>query len=175
MDLAFRGIIGRYIIVYLDDLTVFSKDRENHPFHLEDALRRCHEHGISLNPKKFVFGVIEGKLLGHIVSKEGTKIDPKRVEVVKIFALPSSKIVVHSFFGKVNFLRRFVLDFVEKTHHIVNIMKGKTTFHWTPKGKASFDEIKEAIVHAPVLLCPNYTKDFIMCSYDSDHTFAILV
>ncbi|XP_059067582.1 uncharacterized protein LOC131858371 [Cryptomeria japonica] len=59
MDIDFRGIIGTYLIVYLDDLTVFSKDRNNYLFLLEDVLRRCHEHGISLNPKKSIFGVIE--------------------------------------------------------------------------------------------------------------------
>lgn len=65
----FRGIIGRYLVVYLDDLTVFPKDRNNHLFHLEDVLRRSREHGISLNPKNSIFGVNKGKLLVHITSK----------------------------------------------------------------------------------------------------------
>lgn len=82
MDLAFRGIVGRYIVVYLHDLTIFSKDRENHLFHLQDVLERCCKHDISLNPKKSVFGVTEGKLLGHIVSKEGIKVDPERVKSI---------------------------------------------------------------------------------------------
>lgn len=59
---------------------------------------------ISLNHKKFVFGVTEGKLLGHIVSKEGIKIDAERVKAIHDLSMPTSKTVVHSFFGKANFL-----------------------------------------------------------------------
>lgn len=86
-----------------------------------------------------------------------------------------SKKLVHSFFGKVNFLRRFVPDFTEKTCHIVNMMKGNTSFHWSTKGKVVFNDIKEAIVHAPVLVYPNYTKDFIMYSYASEHTLSTIL
>ncbi|XP_059076512.1 uncharacterized protein LOC131875838 [Cryptomeria japonica] len=151
MDLAFRGIVGRYIVVYLDDLIVFSKDRENHLFHLQDVLERCRKHDISLNPKNSVFGVTEGKLLGHIVSKEGIKVDSERVKSIQNLPLPSNKIAVHSFFGKVNFLRRFIPDFAEKTRHIVDMMKGKSSFHWNFEGRAAFNEIKDAIAHVPVL------------------------
>ncbi|XP_059070497.1 uncharacterized protein LOC131860140 [Cryptomeria japonica] len=151
MDLAFCGIVGRYIVVYLDDLTGFSKDRENHLFHLKDVLERCCKHDISLNPKKSVFGVTEGKILGHIVSKKGIKVDPERVKSIQTLPLPSNKVVVHSLFGKVNFLWIFIPDFVEKTCHIVDMMKGKTSFHWNAEGKAAFNDIKDAIAHAPVL------------------------
>ncbi|XP_059076546.1 uncharacterized protein LOC131875864 [Cryptomeria japonica] len=70
MDLSFGDLRNKIIIVYLDDLTVFSKKREEHAYHLECVLQRCRQQGISLNPKKSIFGVTEGKLLGHIVSKE---------------------------------------------------------------------------------------------------------
>lgn len=175
MDLAFRGIVGRYIVLYLDDLTVFSKDRENHLFHLQDVLERCRKHDISLNPKKSVFGVTGGKLLGHIVSKEGIKVDLERVKSIQNLPLPSNKTVVHSFFGKVNFLRRFIRDFAEKTRHIVDMMKGKSAFHWNSEGRATFNEIKDAIAHAPVLVCPNYTKQFIVYSYASEHTLSAIL
>ena len=66
---------------------------------LRKFLQRCREHGISLNPKKSIFCVIEGKLLGHIVSQEGIRIDPERVEAIQRLSLPSNKIGVKSFFG----------------------------------------------------------------------------
>jgi hypothetical protein len=69
--------------MYLDDLTVFSKQRKDHVHHLEAILHRCQTQGISLNPKKSIFGVTEGKLLGHIVSKEGIRIDPERVKAIQ--------------------------------------------------------------------------------------------
>ena len=83
MDIAFRGLIGRSAVVYLDDITIFSKKREEHAFHLRQIFERCRKYGISLNPKKCVFVVTEGKLLGHVVSKEGISIDPKRVKAIE--------------------------------------------------------------------------------------------
>lgn len=73
----------------------------------------------------------EGKLLGHIVSKEGTRIDPNHVESIKNLSLPNNKTQVHSFFGKVNFILRFVLDFSELTKEISAMMKNMSTFIWT--------------------------------------------
>ena len=71
-----------YVVVYLDDVTVFSKRREDHAFHLKLIFHRCRKHGISLNPKKSIFAVLEGKLLGHIISKKGISIDQERVEAL---------------------------------------------------------------------------------------------
>lgn len=102
---------------------------------LRKVLQRFREHGISLNPKKYVFCVTEGKLFGHIVSQEGIRIDPERVEAIQRLSLPSNKIGVKSFFGQVNFLTRLMPDFAETTKHIVDMMKGNSNFKWTKVGK----------------------------------------
>ncbi|XP_059067483.1 uncharacterized protein LOC131858300 [Cryptomeria japonica] len=99
MSMDFRD---RIIAAYLDDLIVFSKERKNHLKYLKAVLQRCREHSISLNPKKSVFCVTEGKLLGHIVSKEGVKIDPDRVNAIQNLSLPSNWIGVRSFFNQVD-------------------------------------------------------------------------
>lgn len=67
-------------------------------------VEKCRQHGISLNPKKSIFGVTKGKFLGHIVYKEGIKIDVERVKAICSLFLPARKTIVHSFFGKLNFL-----------------------------------------------------------------------
>jgi hypothetical protein len=77
MRKTFTDLKDQIIVIYLDDLTVFSKKRKDHIEDLRKVLQRCRDHGISLNPKKSVFCVIEGKLLGHIVSQEGIMIDPE--------------------------------------------------------------------------------------------------
>ena len=66
MDIAFRGLIGRNVVIYLDDITIFSKKRGEHVFHQRRIFERCRKYGIALNPKKCVFAVTEGKLLGHM-------------------------------------------------------------------------------------------------------------
>jgi hypothetical protein len=77
MDIAFVGERDKFIVIYLDDMTVFSKTDEDHIKHLRKTFVKCRKFGLSLNPKKSYFSMEEGKLLGHIVSKEGVKIDPK--------------------------------------------------------------------------------------------------
>ena len=82
MDYAFTGLIGKTIEIYQDDLIVFSKDGDSHIKHLKHVFERCREFGISLNPAKLVFGVIEGKILVYVISKDGVQIDSERVKSI---------------------------------------------------------------------------------------------
>ena len=111
MDYALKGLIGKIIEIYQDDLIVFSKDGICHIGHFKQVFDRCREFGISLNPTKFVFGVVEGKLLGHIISKDGIKIDLERVETIQKIPLPHNLKSLQSFLGKTNFLRIFIPNY----------------------------------------------------------------
>lgn len=170
MNSSFSHLLNKVIVVYLDDLIVFSKRCRNHLKYLRSVIQRCKEHGIPLNPKNFVFAVTEGKLLGHIMSKEGIKIDPERVKEIQQLGLPSNRTGVKSFFGKTNFLRRFVPDFAETTKHMVSLMSEKNIFKWSTEAIKAFDDIKKAIEKVPTLINPNYKKDFIIYCYALEHT-----
>ena len=113
MDIAFVSERDKFVVIYLDDLTVFSKSDEDHMIHLKQTFEKCRRFGLSLNPKKSHFAMQEGKLLGHIVSRDGIKIDPKRVEAIDTIAIPRNVKEIQSFLGKINFLRRFIPNFVE--------------------------------------------------------------
>ena len=113
MDIAFHSLISRSVAVYLDDITIFSKKREEHTFHLKQIFERCRKYGISLNPKKCVFAVTEGKLLGHVISKKGISIDPERTKTIEQIPLPHNKKGMQSFMGTINFVRRFVPYFAQ--------------------------------------------------------------
>ena len=91
LDIAFCGLIGRSVVVYLDDVTIFSKKREEHAFHLKQIFERCRKYGISLNPKKYVFAITEGKPLGHVISKKGISIDLERIRAIEQIPLPLNK------------------------------------------------------------------------------------
>ena len=82
MNIAFIGEKDKFVVIYLDDITVFSKTDKEHRYHLKKVFQKCRRFGLSLNPKKSLFAMQEGKLLGHIVSAEGVKIDPDRVEAI---------------------------------------------------------------------------------------------
>ena len=104
MDIAFHGLIGHSVVVYLDDVTIFSKKREEHAFHLKKNFERCRKYGISLNPKKCVFVVTEGKLLGHVFSKKWISIDLDRIRAIEQIPLPHNKKGTQSFMGTINFV-----------------------------------------------------------------------
>ena len=91
MDYAFKDLIEKLIKIYQDDLITISKKREKYIQYLRTIFHRCREYGISLNPKKSIFGVDKGKLLGHIISKDEIMIDPARVEDIKNIPLPKNK------------------------------------------------------------------------------------
>ena len=91
MDIVFHCLIGYGVVVYLDDVTVFSKKREEHIFHLRQIFYRCRKYVISLNPKKCVFVVLEGNLLGHIISKKGISIDLERIKAIEQIPLLHNK------------------------------------------------------------------------------------
>jgi len=79
------------VVIYLDDITMFSKFDKEHYLHLKRVFLKCKKFDISLNPKKSLFSMKEGKLLGHIVSVEGVSIDPRRVEAIHTLSFPRSK------------------------------------------------------------------------------------
>lgn len=84
----FSYLIDIIMVVYQDDLMTFSKNFEDHCLHLEKVFTKALKYRVSLNPKKCHFSVIEGKLLGHIVSKDGVRIYPKRVEAIDKIPIP---------------------------------------------------------------------------------------
>ena len=91
MDIDLSKEKDKFMVIYLDDITVYSKYDEKHLQHLERIFLKCMKFGISLNPKKSHFALEEGKLLGHIISKDGIRIDPARVEAIGQISLPIRK------------------------------------------------------------------------------------
>lgn len=170
MDIAFRDLVGKCIIIYMDDLTIFSKRREDHVDDLRKIFQRCRRYGISLNPKKCMFVVTEGKLLGHVISEKGISIDPERIEAISRIGLPASQRELKSFFGKINFVRKFIIGFTEIVKPLNDMLKKGAKIEWTSPTKQAFEEIRQAIVNAPILVSPNNTKSFYLYSFASEHT-----
>jgi hypothetical protein len=175
MDIAFIGEKDKFVVIYLDDIIVFSKTDIEHHCHLKRVFLKCHRFGLSLNPKKSLFAMQEGKLLGHIVSAEGVRIDPDRVEAIQALSLPRSKKEVQAFLGRINFLRRFVSNFAELVKHITAMLRKGHKIKWTAEPRKSFDQIKKALTEAPVLISPDYSKDFMIFSFASFDTVAAVL
>jgi hypothetical protein len=133
MDIAFVGEKDRFVLIYLDDITVFSYSHEYHLLHLRKTFLKFRKYGISLNPKKSHFALREGKLLGHIVSADGVKINLARVEEIQKLSLPRSKKDIQSFLGTINFIRRFIANLVELTKYITCMLRNDYELKWTAR------------------------------------------
>lgn len=97
MDIDFAKEIHDFLVVYQDDVTIFSRSNNEHLDHLRRVFIKCRKFGISLNPKKTLFGLEEGKLLGHTISKDGIRIDPTRIEAILIITHPRNIKELQSF------------------------------------------------------------------------------
>jgi hypothetical protein len=149
---------------------MYSASDEEHLKHLRRAFQKCRKFGILLNSMKSNFSMEEGKLLGHIISKEGIKVDPDRVEGISKIFIPRSKKEVQYFLGKVNILRRFITNLAEIIKYITNMLKKGNEIKWTLEGIKSFEYIKVALTKALILANPNFENNFILFSFASEHT-----
>jgi hypothetical protein len=131
-------------------------------------VREGHMHNVKpLNSKKSHFSLRKGKLLGHIVSAEGVKIDPTRVEAIQRLSLPRLKKDIQSLLGKINFVRRFVPNFSELAKHITCMLKKGSEIKWSDNARNSFQDIKQAIMESPTLISLDYSKSFYIFSFAS--------
>ena len=175
MDIAFAKEIHDFLVVYLDDLTPFSKSDQEHLKHLRQIFMTCRKYGISLNPNKSLFGLEEGKLLGHIISKDGIRIDPERIQAILQIPYPRNIKELQAFLGKINFLRRFIPNLDELIRMINNMLKKDAKVKWYLEAKQAFEGIKAALTQAPVLTSPQFDRDFIIFSFASDNTIVVVL
>jgi len=174
MDIAFVGEKDKFVLIYLDDITVFSSSHKDHLQHLKVFLK-CRRFGISVNPNKSQFALEEGKLLGHIIFVAGVKIDPERVQAIQTLSIPRSKKDIQSFLGKINFMRRFIPNFAKLVKHITSMLKKGSEIKWKEVARRSFKAIKRAIMEAPTLVSPDYAKEFYIFSFSSYDTLAAVL
>ena len=142
MGISFVEEKDKFVVVYMDDITVYLRSNKEHFKHLERFFLKYKKYGISINPRKSNFALEEGKLLGNIISKDGIKIDAERIIAIWKVEEPRSKKEVQSFIGQVNFLRRFIPSFVKILMNITNMLKMDHEIKWTIEARKYFKDIK---------------------------------
>jgi hypothetical protein len=162
MQIDFDDMISKIIHIYLDELNVYSKNRLDYFGHLRKVLMQCRKFDISLNPSKSIFSVTKGNLLGHIVSDSGISTYLEWIVVILNLPTLTSKKEVQAFMGIINFLCRFVPDFVVMVKPIHNILKKDRSFSWINNAKNAFIRINKAISSTSVLEKPYFEKEFII-------------
>jgi hypothetical protein len=136
---------------------------------------RYRKFGISSNPSKSIFGVMKGKILDHIVFYSGISIDLERITDILNLPAPISKKEVQAFMGIINFVCRFVPDFVVMVKLIHNLLKQDRSFSWTDDVENAFLRIKKAISSASVLAKPDFEKYFIIYTNATEEAIYVIL
>ncbi|QRV92843.1 Retrotransposable element Tf2 protein [Ceratobasidium sp. AG-Ba] len=155
MNDIFRDILNIYVTVYLDDILIFSNNREEHVQHVREVLTRLQKHNLFCNPEKCHFAVTTVTYIGLVITPEGISMEKEKVKAIMEWPAPLTVKQVQSFLGFANFYRRFIENFsrIARPLHILTHLE--QPWVWGDEQQAAFDAIKEAISKEPVLAHPN--------------------
>ena len=160
MHYVLRKYIGICVVVYFDDILVFSETLEDHFKHLRDVLQTLRDEGLYANMEKCTFGVGKLVFLGFVVSSKGVHVDETKIDAIKNWPQLTNLLQVRSFLGFARFYRRFVMDFSTIASPLHALSKENAPFVWGPSQDAAFHELKNLLTHAPLLALPNFEKTF---------------
>ena len=154
MNRVFLPYLDRFVVVFIDDILIFSKTPEEHEEHLRIVLQTLRERQLFAKFSKCEFWRNEVAFLGHIITKEGIAVDPAKVQAVTEWRVPKSVTEVRSFLGLAGYYRRFVKDYSKIARPLTNLLKKTTKYCWDEKCEKAFQELKERLTTAPVLTLP---------------------
>ena len=146
---AFSGIPGIQIVA--DDMIIAAKTIEDHDKILTQVLQRAEEHNITFNFEKMQLRVNEVKYLGTIISKEGMKPDPAKVEAISEMTTPTDKAGIRRLLGMINYLAPHIPNMSIITAPLRNLLKSDVHFTWGPEQTAAMEKVKQVLSTAPVL------------------------
>ena len=155
MQTVFRRFIDSFVIVFIDDILIYSETEELHAIHLEKVLTVLREQKLYAKFSKCEFWLREVAFLGHVVSSKGVMVDPSKVEAVSSWPRPTSVTEIRSFLGLAGYYRRFVQDFSKIASALTRLTKKGVDFVWSEECEKSFEELKERLITAPVLVSPD--------------------
>ncbi|XP_059067545.1 uncharacterized protein LOC131858349 [Cryptomeria japonica] len=159
-----KPFLHQFVVVYLDDILIFSGSKEEHLQHLDQVLRKLHEEGLRINLEKCSFMQDELVFLGFVISKGSLKMDPSKVEAILNWPAPTTATEVKSFHRLCSFYRKFIGNFSGICAPLIDTIKGgrKCVFQWTKEANESFELLKKKISEQPVLVLPDFYKVFVV-------------
>lgn len=166
MDRVLGGLQWEECLCYLDDVLIFGRTFEEHCERLDRVLKAIGDAGLTLNPKKCIFGAKEVKFLGHLVSFEGIKPNPAKVEAIKDFPKPTNTTQLRGFLGMASFFRKFVKNFADIARPLHNLLKkdADVVRDWRKEHDIAMEDLKERLVTTPVLAHDDGISQLELCT-----------
>jgi hypothetical protein len=162
MNKVFMKELDKFVVVFIDDILIYSKSREDHEHHLRIVLGRLRAHQLYVKLSKCEFWLEKIAFLGHILTAEGIEVDPSKVEAVSKWKQSSNVSEVRSFLRMAGYYRRFIKGFSSIARPMTELLKKDNKFVWTSKCEESFQIIKKKLTTTPVLTLPDIYQYFIV-------------
>jgi hypothetical protein len=160
MNSVFMDYLDTFVVVFIDDILVYSQNEQEHEEHLRKVLQRLRDYQLYAKLSKCEFWISEVLFLGHIINQEGLVVDPKKVAAILDWKAPKDARGIKSFIGMASYYRRFIEGFSKIAKPMTALLAKKVEFKWTPACQKSFETLKEKLTKAPVLILPDVHKSF---------------
>ena len=160
MNEVLRAFIGKFVVVYFDDILIYSKSMDEHLDHLRAVFNALRDARLFGNLEKCTFCTDRVAFLGYVVTPQGIEVDKSKIEAIQGWPVPTTITQVRSFLGLAGFYRRFVKDFSTIAAPLHELTKKGVSFSWGKAQEHSFHMLKDKLTHAPLLQLPDFNKTF---------------
>ncbi|KAL4340238.1 hypothetical protein GQ457_08G028370 [Hibiscus cannabinus] len=164
MNMVFHEYLDQFVVVFIDDILMYSQTEEDHDRHLRLVLQTLLDNQLYAKLSKCELWIREVVFLGNVVSSEGIRVDPKKVEAIVNWKQPTSVTEIRSFLGLAGYYRRFVSGFSKVAAPLTKLLQKGVKYEWSDARQQAFEKLKEALINAPVLTQPVLGKEFVVYS-----------
>jgi hypothetical protein len=160
MNSVFMPELDKFVVVFINNILIYSKNLEDHARHLHIILQRLREHHLYAKFSKCEFWLDTVKFLGHTISNDGISVDPSKVQQVMDWKTPTSVHQIRSFLGLAGYYHRFIPDFSKIAKPMIELLKKRVKFSWNEKCEETFHTLRAHLTIALVLAQPDNSKPF---------------
>nr|GEW93702.1 putative reverse transcriptase domain-containing protein [Tanacetum cinerariifolium] len=169
MNQVYKPYLDKFMIVFIDDILIYSKDEKEHEEHLKAILELIKKEELYAKFSKCEFWFPKVQFLGHVIDKQGIHVDPAKIESVKDWASPKSPTEIRQFLGLAGYYQRFIEGFSKITKSMTKFTQKKVKFEWGDKQEAAFQLLKQKLCSAPILALPEGSENFIIPEWKWDN------
>jgi hypothetical protein len=163
MNNIYNQYLDKFVVVFIDNILVYSKTEEEHEEHLRITLQMLRKHKLYAKFDKCEFYQKEIQYLGHVISAEGIFVDSEKIKSIMEWRVPKDVVDIRSFMEITGYYCRFIEGFSKIAYPITSLQKKETKFNWSQKCQDSFNKLKELLTTAPILKVEDPYKDFRVC------------
>ncbi|CAA0840340.1 Uncharacterized mitochondrial protein AtMg00860, partial [Striga hermonthica] len=164
MNRIFHPYLDQFVIVFIDDILIYSKSQKEHEEHLRVVLETLTREKLYAKFSKCEFWLRRVAFLGHVITQAGIEVDPSKIAAVQNWSTPKSPSEVRSFLGLAGYYRKFIEGFSKIALPLCQLTRKSVEFEWIDRCEASFQELKRRLTSAPVLTIPDPSRSFTIFS-----------